>query len=77
MNKQIAEGYKYDANGKREGKIYYKKLPKTETSIRDVPMADHTEECLLELKRRYIQANYPQSRSTPGNIRAPEFLTAV
>lgn len=57
VNKQMAEGYKYDANGKREGKIYYKKLPKTETSIRDVPMADHTEECLLELKRRYIQAN--------------------
>ncbi|MFQ7882829.1 hypothetical protein AB9D59_24340 [Blautia producta] len=33
VNKQRAEGYKYDENGKRAGKIYYTKLPKSETSI--------------------------------------------
>lgn len=57
VNKQRAEGYKYDENGQRAGKIYYTKLPKSETSIRVVPMAEHTEECLLELKKRYVQAN--------------------
>ena len=47
----------YHGMARAAEKIYYTKLPKSETSIRVVPMAEHTEECLLELKKRYIQAN--------------------